>query len=216
MIDIKTTLLSQYANSPVILSIINNMNEAIDPSVDIDSFYNLVWNVDTAQGYGLDVWGRIVDVSRILQLASGRYLGFEEGGTIDYDPFNQSPFYFGGTATSNYYLSDNAFRVLILVKALSNISICSIQNYNRMLMQLFPNRGNAYVTDVGNMICNIYFNFDLKPFEVAIIKQSGAFSNPTGVGFNLIIDNISHYFGFAESGSQANGFNQGIFFRGSL
>lgn len=216
MIDIKTTLLSQYANSPVILSIIENMNEAIDPSADIDAFYNLVWNVDTAQSYGLDVWGRIVGVNRVLQLPSGEYLGFQEGGTIDYDPFNQSPFYYGGTTTSNYYLSDDAFRALILTKALSNISDCSIKTYNRILMQLFPNRGNAYVTDIGNMFSNIHFNFDLQPFEVAIIKQSGAFSNPTGVGFNLIIDNIANYFGFAESGIEANGFNQGNFFSGAL
>lgn len=216
MIDIKSTLLSQYANSPVILSIINNMNEAIDPRADIDAFYNLVWNVDTAIGYGLDIWGRIVGVSRILHLPGGKYLGFKEGGAIDYDPFNQSPFYYGGVATTNYYLSDDAFRVLILVKALSNISDCSIKTYNRILMQLFPGRGNAYVTDTGNMSCNIYFNFALQPFEVAIIKQSGAFSNPTGVGFNLIIDNIAHYFGFAESGILANGFNQGPLLKGTL
>lgn len=214
MINIKDTLLSQYANSPVILSIINSINESIDPSVNIDDFYNKVWNILTAEGFGLDIWGRIVGVSRILSIASGKSLGFDEGGTIDYDPFGQSKFYSGIASTSNYALSDDAFRVLILVKALSNISRTSISIYNKILMQLFPGRGNAYVSDTGNMNARLTFEFALLPFEIEILKQSGAFSNPTGVLFQIMDIAIPHTFGFAEAGYSAAGFNNGVLFRG--
>lgn len=214
MQNIKDTILSQYANSPVILAVINSINAAIDTSANINDFYDKVWNILTAQGYGLDVWGRIVGVSRIINVASGKSLGFDEGGTIDYDPFGQSKFYSGTIATSNYALSDDAFRVLILVKALSNISRTSISICNKILMQLFPGRGNAYVSDTGSMNARLTFEFALLPFEIAILKQSGAFSNPTGVLLQIMDISIPHTFGFAEAGYSAAGFNNGVLFRG--
>lgn len=215
MQNIKDTILSQYANSPIILALINSMNDAIDPQVNIDEFYNKVWNILTAEGYGLDTWGRIVNVSRVLKLTSiGKNLGFQEGGTVDYDPFGQSKFYSGVPSSSNYALSDNAYRILILVKALSNISRTVIPVYNQMLMKLFPNRGNAYVSDTGNMSARLTFEFALQPFEIAILKQSGALANPTGVRFDIMSVFIPHAFGFAEAGRSSNGFNNGIFFNG--
>ena len=36
MINIQDTIASQYANSPIILSIIDTMNDAIDPRFTID------------------------------------------------------------------------------------------------------------------------------------------------------------------------------------
>lgn len=217
MINIKDTILSQYANSPTILALINSINDAIDPQVNIDDFYNKVWNITTAEGYGLDVWGRIVNVSRILYVpVIGKNLGFTEGGTIDFDPFGQSKFYSGSTVSSNYALSDNAYRVLILVKALSNISKTSISVYNKILMQLFSGRGNAYVSDTGDMTARLTFEFALEPFEIAILKQSGAFANPTGVGFNIMSVQIPFTFGFQEAGGSAQTFNNGTFFSGYL
>lgn len=215
MQNIKNTILSQYANSPTILALINSVNDAIDPSVNINDFYDKIWNILTAQGYGLDIWGRIVGVSRILNIAStGKNLGFKEAGIIDYDPFGQSKFYSGSTISTNYALSDDAFRVLILVKSLSNISRTSISIYNKILMQLFPGRGNAYVSDTGSMNARLTFEFALLPFEIAILKQSGSFANPTGVQFNIMDISIPHTFGFSEAGYSAAGFNNGVFFKG--
>ena len=124
MENFEATILSQYSNSPTIRQLIQNMNAYIDPTANIDAFYNLVWNVDTAQGYGLDVWGRIVGVGRVLQLAVTDFLGLENPGNTaaSGQPFNQAPFYHGSALTGNYALLDGPFRVLILAKALANIS----------------------------------------------------------------------------------------------
>lgn len=213
--SVDQTILSEYANSPVLLSLIHSTNDAIDPGEDIDNFYNLVWNINTAQGWGLDVWGRIVGVSRVLTVPGGKTFGYEEAGTVSADPFGQSAFFGGNPATSNYELSDTAFRALIFVKALANISNCSIQTYNTILMQLFPGRGNAYVSDTGNMAARLTFEFPLQPFEIAILKQSGAFVAPTGVLFQILDIQLPYSFGFAEAGSpSAAGFNNGAFFQG--
>ncbi len=52
------TLISQYADSPTLVQLINNMDDYINPDADFDAFYDFVWNVETAQGFGLDIWGQ--------------------------------------------------------------------------------------------------------------------------------------------------------------
>jgi hypothetical protein len=214
----QATILSQYSNSPILNQIIGDFNAAADPSININAFYKDVWNIQTAQGYGLDVWGRIVGVSRIIQVANAiPYFGFDEAGSSA-QPYGQAPFWTGPPATTNYPLSDDAFRQLILIKALSNISNCSIQTYNQMLMQLFPNRGNCYVGTTGQMSLRLTFEFLLEPYEITILKYSGAFAMPTGVNVQIMDLDIPYVFGFAEAGYGTHGytapFNCGTFFKG--
>lgn len=141
------TVISQYANSARLLGLIENFDSYLDQTENMDAFFDNIWNIDTAVGYGLDVWGRILGVKRTLQVPSGRYLGFNEAGVFAVDGFNQSPFYAGAPITSNYDLTDDAYRVLLLAKALANICDGSIPAINRLLMLLFAGRGNAYVTE---------------------------------------------------------------------
>ncbi len=211
MNDLESTLLSQYANSATLLALIGSFNAAADPAALIDAFYADVWDIATASGHGLDVWGRIVGVTRLLSLSDGRNLGFEEATTASADPFGQSPFYGGPNASQSHALSDAAFRVLILAKAYSNISRAAIPVYNAILRQLFAGRGNAFVCDTGGMNARLTFMFALQPYELAILKQSGAFQAPTGVQFEIL--QAPGSFGFAEAGDRAP-FNTGIFFGG--
>lgn len=206
------TVISQYGNSPRILALIASFSDSIDPATDIDAFVRNIWNIDTATGYGLDVWGRIVNVKRSLKIpgASGRNFGFSEAGA-GADPFGQTPFYGGAPAGDNYDLSDSDFRRLILVKALSNISDRSIPAFNTALLQLFPGRGNAYIADLGLMTAQLTFGFVLSPVERAILLQSGAFPGPTGVLLTVLDIDPTTVFGFAEAGSGFAGFNNGQF-----
>lgn len=175
------TIISQYANSEILTRLIANMDAYIDQTANFQSLFDMIWNVDTAQGYGLDVWGRIVGVSRTLNVVSpGDYFGFQEA-LPGSQPFNQSPFYIGTPLTTNYELSDSAFRVLIFAKALSNICDGSIPAINQILMKLFPNRGNAYVVDGLDMTMIYKFEFVLTPVELAIVLQSGVLPKPTVV-----------------------------------
>src|SRR6185503_7265045 len=63
--------------------------------------------------------------------------------------FNTAPFYFGVPSSQTYILPDSVYRVLILAKALSNISNGSIPAINQILINLFckPWHGNAYVSE---------------------------------------------------------------------
>lgn len=185
--DFWQTVISQYANSPILTKLIENFSEYVDQAQNFDSFYDLIWNVLTAQGAGLDVWGRIVGVSRTLDLQNaGKFFGFDEATTISADPFNQSPFYSGSALTTNFQLSDAGYLILILAKALANISDGSSKSLNQLLINLFPGRGNAYVTDTGNMTMTYTFDFTLTPVEAAIVTQSGVLPKPVGVAVTYV------------------------------
>ena len=185
--DLWSTVASQYANSPIITSLIQYFNAWLDQTQNVDSLIDLMRDVSTAQGYGLDVWGKVVGVTRTLHIiGTQKYFGFDEATPISADPFNQSPFFTGQQLTSNFQLSDAAFRTLILAKALANLSDGSIKSINQILLSLFPNRGNAYVTDGNNMTMTYTFRFILTPVELAILSQSGVLPKPVGVAATIV------------------------------
>ena len=152
MRNLESTILSQYANSPAIVSLLESMNAAIDPSGDIDNFLIWCWQVSTAQGVFLDGWGRIVGVGRAIAT----------------DP--------------ETVLTDSQFRSLILLKALSNISIATSPSINELLIDWIGDYGRAYVIDLGNMEILYQFEFALEQFQIDIITESGIFLRPAGVG----------------------------------
>lgn len=186
LFDFWDTVISQYANSPTIIALIANFNSYLDQTVNLDNFYDLMRSVATAQGYGLDVWGNIVGVSRTLHIiGADTFFDFEESG-LSANGFGQAPFFTGQQLTSNFDLSDSAFRVLILAKAFANICDGSIKSINQILLNLFPNRGNAFVTDGLDMTMTYTFGFVLSPVELAIVEQSGVLPKSVGVAATVV------------------------------
>lgn len=154
MIDIRETILAQYANSPALTGIIQRFNAAADPRRLIEVFLHDVWNPLTATGWGLDVWGRIVGVGRVLKISQVGWIGAAEAsaGSGDYpQSLNNGAFYNGQDDTQNYALSDEVFRRLIFAKAAANISSGSIADINRILMLIFGGDGRIiYVSEGGD------------------------------------------------------------------
>lgn len=186
--DVWDTIIDEYANSPILCQLLTDFFQYVNQFANVDAFFDLVMNVDTAQGYGLDVWGRIVGVSRIITVSAQTFLGFAtQAPTVDtFGPGGQSPFYSGTPATNNFALSDAAFRTLIFAKALANISDGSVASINQLLLNLFPNRGNCYVQDNNDMSMVYVFDFALTPVEVAIVSSSGVLPKPTGVSVTFV------------------------------
>ena len=174
--------MAQYANSPVLTAMITAFNAAMDFTATLDSFYDLLWNIFTAQGYGLDVWGRIVGVVRTISIpGTVQFFGFEEAGA-SWTGFGQGGFASPGSQlTQNYVLQDPDFRRLILAKAAGNISSGAIPAVNQILLNLFPGRGKCFVADGLNMSLAFTFNFVLTPVEIAIVSQLNVLPVATGV-----------------------------------
>lgn len=211
MINVEETIISQYGNSATITQLVRNMDQYIDPRADFDTFFNFVWNVETAQGFGLDIWGRIVNISRELQIPpDATYFGFSDALPGSY-PFEEQPFWDGvAGATNTYRLADDAYRQLILTKALANIASSNAPSLNQLLQNMFADRGRCYVNDMGGMQFRHTFEFDLTSQEYAIVTQSGVLPRPSGVNA-ILFQSALPLFGFSEAGLSAAPFGQGVF-----
>jgi Protein of unknown function (DUF2612) len=183
MKNVEETIASQYGNSPTILQLITNMNENIDPHADIDNFYNTIFNVSTANLFGLAIWSRIVGIPQSLISALGTYLDDED-----------------------------TFRSLIMLKALSNISYDSSPSINQLLQNwIGGDNVRAYVADLGSMAMSFVFEFPLTSVQILILQQSGIFLRGAGVLANIVSTDFP-VFGFKEMGTAwAWPFNQATF-----
>lgn len=186
--DFEQTVISQYANSPTLLQLLLNFNGYLNQNANFAQFYTYIWNLDTAVGFGLDILGKIIGVPRLLRIPSSpTYFGFKDGTTPgDWKPFNEAPFFSrAANSTQSYLLDDDSYRRLIFTKALSNIASTTAPALNRLLMNLFPGRGNAYAKNLGGMAMQYTFDFELTPIELAILEQSNAVPGPVGVAISI-------------------------------
>lgn len=216
MLNVERTIISQFGQSTTLRALIESMNDSIDPRVDLDAFYTHFWNVDTATGEGLNVWGRIVGVSRLLRITTNDPIVGFDTGNVPYDWQTMSHGRFArngeGSGGQAFELNDDAYRILILTKALANISATDARSLNRLLHNLFPNRGRVYVRDLGQMRMQFVFNFALSPVERAIVSQSGVLPHPAGVLYSVVIVPTAHLFGFRNvNPGSVLPFNYGVF-----
>lgn len=218
MENVEQTIISQYANSPSLLQLIQNVNTYLDPRANFQAFYDFVWNVDTAQAWGLDIWGKIVGVTRLLQVpGNDPVFGFHDGAAIpDVQPFGQGVFNTPNRIVTNgVVLGDTAYRTLILAKALANISTTTAPALNNILRNLFPGRGVCYVLDTWTtavMTMQYTFKFSLTVTEFAILSQSGVLPRPAGVETSIVVIPSDQFFGFSESLDDCLPFGQGPFY----
>lgn len=174
------TVYSQYANSSVLLAWLDYFSQWIDANANVDAFYVQQFDIATAQGYGLDVWGRILGIGRTLNVTgTSVYFGFEESDDTDQVGFDQAPFYSGEPLTGSYPLPDDQYRILLMAKAATNIWDGSILGLNAILRMLFPGQV-AYVVDGLNMTMEYYLDFVPTAVQLAIVN-SGVLPRPCGV-----------------------------------
>lgn len=101
-------IISQYSASTRLNALFDLYQRGMDANNEIDMmFYNLI-DLSTATGSSLDIWGRIVGVSRTLKTSSGQIVWDDDG-----------------------------YRTLILYKALSNISSSDAKTIMSMLKSWF-------------------------------------------------------------------------------
>lgn len=210
----KDTILTEYSSSTNILSIIETFHKAVSLEEFTEKFIKEVWDVTSCGSYGLDVWGKIVGISRYITApVEFDNFGFSEalGDSETYpSPFNASPFYGGNQETTNIRLADNAYRTLILCKSFSNISVATIPDINKFLSMMFRGRGRAYCVNHRDMTVGLRFEFYLEPFEESILTNYEVVPIPSGVRYE-ITQVPNEYFGFALGDTP---FNDGQFYTG--
>lgn len=203
MKNVEKTVISQYANSPIICRLIGNINQYIDPTANIERFYQLIWNLDTAEGIGLDFWGKVVGIERNIQIDDKNQFIGSTLAAEDLRAFQ---------AGSVHLMNDTMFRSMIFLKAMSNIIYATAPNINKLLQALFEKRGRAYFVKNGTMQARYVFEFNLTPIEKAVLISTDLLPRPSGVLVDFYEPDIRNTFGFTEAGLAP--FGQGAFYIG--
>ena len=192
--DIAETIQSQYATSKRVMQVINAFWQALNPKADIKLLYNKLINPETAEGYGLDVWGRIVAIGRSLRATNDTlpYFAFKAPGQVVNElgeNFDNAPFY--KLVNGKVQLSDPAYRTYIFLKA--------------MVKMLFPD-ADIQILHTGTMALRVLILSPLSVADIATLNNLPWL--PAGVGLEMY-QVVTPTFGFAGTGLK--NFNQGTF-----
>lgn len=168
-IDLNDCYLWQYEQAEKLKKILQNKQAFLDKNVKQfwDDWVKNVFNIDTANTFGLELWGRFLGV--------GRPSYVDEGQTIDF--------------------TDEQYRTVLKGRVMLMMSNGSIPSINKYLNYLFPNKA-VFVVDYFTMEINIVFYYTPTAAEMAIIKSDGFLPRPAGVKVNYVIIPPEEVFGF--------------------
>ena len=200
------TVQSQYAASPRILALAAQFWDTLNPTSSFDLMIAKMIDPSTAEGYGLDVWGRIVGIKRALIPVARDYLAFAPPTGVtnpDGDSWNNAPF---SPVNSAGYASDPIYRTYVYVKAMLNIGNGSLADLNRYFSLLYPDSGIKIIHS-GTMIIRV-LDFAVRLTAADILALRTLDWVPLGVGWQLW-QGEPDCFGFA--GSDLQPFDQAPF-----
>ena len=206
--DIAETVQSQYATSKRMRAVIDAFWQAINPKSDIDLLYRKLVNPRSAEGYGLDVWGRIVAIGRSYLAVDDDtpYFGFDPPEGVKNErlnSFNNAPFY--KTIYGKVRLADPMFRTYVFLKALINIGDSSLASLNQAVKLLFPD-ADIQILHTGTMVLRVLILSPLSESDKAALDNLPWL--PAGVGLEMY-QVITPTFGFA--GTELQNFTNGTF-----
>lgn len=196
---------SQYSSSPHIKGLVEAFAEDIDPSAEVEEFYQKIFDPRTAEGVGLDIWGIIVGADRYVEVDDSEYFGLQGQNMQQLD---NAPFWRQAGNTNLYRMSDDAFRQLIFLKAYANIADATLPSIKFVINSLFPNGATAIEAEHMKLRV-IFFSYNVPAYSFALLKRYGLFNLGAGVGWEYYIVDPSQTFGFEGSGMQ--NFDNGIF-----
>lgn len=182
-IDLKQCLLWQYQNSEKLKSLILAKEKwlAGHQAQFWQDWYDNVFNIDTANDFGLSVWGQILDFSRNVTAKDG----------------------------SLHYLTTEQYRMILKGQMLRFGMGASAPEINKWLSVVFAGQGACYCVDTYDMTA-IPFVFRSEPSDEIkwLLGNIDFFPRPAGVGYQVRII-PPDVFGFNGSGLRP--FNQGVF-----
>lgn len=184
-INLKQCLLWQYNNAPALRALILQKQDWYKThQKDFWNYwYNSVFNLDTADDFGLTVWGEILDFPRQVKSVDG----------------------------SLHVLTTEQYRLVLKGQMLKFNMGVTAPEVNRWLSVVFGAQGKAYCLDNLDMTA-VPFVFEQSPSDeiLWLLANVDFLPRPAGVGYTvrLIGQDI---FGFNGSGLQT--FDNGVFYK---
>ena len=184
-IDLQKCILWQYDKA-------NNLKKLITKKEDwyklnttdfINDFYKNIFNIDTANDFGLSVWGKVLN-------------------------FDRTVVFIGGTT---HYLTTEQYRFLLKGQILKfNMKYVSVPEINRYLRVIFNEQNNYRVFVRDNLDMTMTYNItkDMGEIQEEITQLLNSYDflpRPSGVNINIVV-NYNGYFGFEGVGNNRGGF----------
>ena len=175
-------MIAQYANSPVLVKLDNDLKTLFDDSIFTTNWFNVIFNIKTATGYGLDVWGKILNRDRRFVYDGTEYY-LQGAQTI-------------GNVTYTAKQMDNLYRMVLQITAMRYIGNASISSINKILNIVLSsfNYGRAYCYEYGTMQIRYVIEFYADSVFKAIFETLNL--HPTGVLTSFEYLPLGEFFGF--------------------
>lgn len=165
-----------------------------------------VFNIDTANEFGLSVWAQILGVplNLIVSPNTGPQWGFGPASNGRFN-FNNGNF---GTSQAGVSLTLDQKRILLKLRYFKLITRCTVPEINERMKAILGQYGSVYVLDGNNMQYITYvFGFTPNSALQFILENFDVLPRPAAVGVRYIVS-TRPAFGF---GAFNQNFNNGNF-----
>lgn len=173
-------MISQYANSPVFKELNDGLTQSFNDSGVIEDWYNKVFNPKTANPYGLDMWGYILNRSREFEYNGVKYY-LKGAQTI------------GGVSFTAEEMEE-LYRKVLQITAMRYVGNASIDSINNILNVVFGDQGICYCYNYAPMRIRYVFQFYVNDVLKAVIETLNP--HPTGVMTSFEYLPVGEFLGF--------------------
>lgn len=195
-VDLLQAILWQYDGAPKLLSLANQKADWYDENQRTfwEAWYNDVFNLQTANDFGLAVWARILNVPLVATVSASEdrpVFGFGDHN-LNFDNGN-----FGRDVSGTINLTTEQKRLVLRLRYFQLVNNGTVPEINAFLRLLFGADGSVYVLDSLDMSYAVYvFDFIPAASVLFVLEQFDLLPRPAGVGTSILIA-PGDSFGFA-------------------
>lgn len=203
--NVLQTILWQYENAPNIQALLQAKQDVWNEDFTAfwQDFYTNIFDLKTANTFGLSVWSIILGAPIVYNLPGAGTEGWGFGGFRK----NFTNGNFQGEGGTGYILSEESARIILQLRYYQLTGTCCVPSINRMLVDVFGDFGSVYVRDALNMTQRYVFGFILPSDLQFAFNNFDILPRPAGVGSTWVTI-IEPPWGF---NADAQNFNHGNF-----
>lgn len=191
-IDITKVLLWQYNNAPNLQQLVINKNiwTALFGTLFWDDWFFIVFDLRTADLFGLTVWSIILDLPLFVPVTSEPPTGVPvwgyntlplENSNVNYDHGNLA----GALVVPT--LTQEEQRIALRLRYYQLVSRGAVTEVNVFLNYLFGGMGGAWMIDNFNMSITYQFGFPISGVLLNVLDEYSLLPRPAGVSVTYIV-----------------------------
>lgn len=204
-VDILQAILWKYDEAVTLQSLLSQKQDwyTVNQTEFWSNWYNDVFNLLTANDFGLSVWAQILGLPIFINTNPDPVGKPIWGFGTNYKNFTHGNF---SNSNQNISLPTEQKRIILRLRYFQLITRGAAPEVNAFLQIVFADYGSVYMLDGLDMSITYVFTFTPPPNLLTVLKDYDILPRPAGVGIKYVI-NPGQYFGF---GSAYKNFDNGI------